>query len=236
MWHIVEKKFPISLNEVFSLTENPISRSSLSDVLCITSKSEIYFVKRFYRAGKKLRAFFGRSRIRGEWENLFYFHSLGIPTPSIIAYGEERNCFQFKRGALITAAVIQAKDLQKIAQETPYFFRDSVWFKVVSAQIAWYLSLLHKKHFIHYDLKWRNILIQENETPQVYFFDCPLGRKRRGVFYRHGIVKDLKNLDTLAKQYLTRTQRLYFYRQYRGITKLSREDKKFLSTHFNWSG
>ena len=51
---------------------------------------------------------------------------------------------------------------------------------------------------------------------------------RWGPVLRYRIIKDLACLDKVAKQQLSRTQRLRFYLQYRGRQRLSAADKRRL--------
>lgn len=53
-------------------------------------------------------------------------------------------------------------------------------------------------------------------------------RYLKKAFLRYRIDKDLACLDKVAKQVLTRTQRLRFYLQYRGVLRLTGADKRQL--------
>ncbi|MNF03998.1 hypothetical protein D3C80_2034180 [compost metagenome] len=61
-----------------------------------------YYVKRYWAAGKGLRRWLGRSRVKAEWQNLKYFTQWGIPTAPVVGWGQERRAGAFHRGALIT--------------------------------------------------------------------------------------------------------------------------------------
>lgn len=210
-----------------------ISRDPISYVKRINVNNTVYYVKIYHRNGKGLRHYFGRGRIRGEWENLLYFARLGIPTPRLIAYGQRCRLGQFKLGALITEEV-PSHDLATLARENRPLFHDRNWLNPILNQCADYTRRLHDHGFVHWDLKWRNILIGTQEPPQVYFFDCPLGRKRYGWLQQRGIIKDLACLDKVAHKVLTRCQRLRFYKLYSCVSRINAEDKEKITQVINF--
>ena len=85
---------------------------------------------------------------------------------------------------------------------------------------------MHDHHFTHNDLKWRNLLV--NPAAELFLIDCPSGSFWWGPALRYRIIKDLACLDKVAKQHLSRTQRLRFYLQYRGRQQLNASDKQRL--------
>ena len=93
---------------------------------------------------------------------------------------------------------------------------------------------LHHNGFIHNDLKWRNILVQDTTEPKVYFIDCPVGRRRFGMLRKRGIIKDLACLDKLACKQLNRTERLRFYKDYTSKRRINPQDKVLIkrAVHF----
>lgn len=94
----------------------------------------------------------------------------------------------------------------------------------ISRQLASYTRTLHGHRFTHNDLKWRNLLV--NDNAELFFIDCPTGSFWWGPLLRYRIIKDLACLDKVAKRVLSRTQRLRFYLQYRGRSRLSNGDKR----------
>ena len=80
------------------------------------------------------------------------------------------------------------------------------------------------KRFAHNDLKWRNLLV--DDQGQLFLIDCPNGDFWRGFWLKYRITKDLACLDKVAKYHLSATQRLRFYLQYRGHQRLNASDKK----------
>lgn len=101
---------------------------------------------------------------------------------------------------------------------------DAAWVDGVSRQLARATRAMHDHHFAHNDLKWRNLLV--NDEGELFLIDCPTGAFWFGPFLRRRITKDLACLDKVAKYQLSRTQRLRFYLQYRGRQRLNVADKR----------
>ncbi|MBT9530795.1 MAG: heptose kinase, partial [Pseudomonas sp.] len=78
-----------SLDAVFALQGERITKDPLSEVIRIERGGVRYYVKRYWGAGKGLRRYLGRPRVKAEWQNLKYFAKWGIATAPIVAYGLE---------------------------------------------------------------------------------------------------------------------------------------------------
>lgn len=215
-----------SLDDVFRLKGEHITGERLSDVIRVEHAGLRYYVKRYYVAGKGLRRFFGKPRIRSEWENLLWFARQGIPTAPIVAYGMEKRHGLFKRGALITREITLTRDLADIARNDDPRLYDRQWVKHVSQQVADAMRHMHAQHFTHNDLKWRNLLV--DDEGRLYLIDCLLGAFWHGELFRHRVLKEFATLDRVARYKLSRSQRLRFYLQYVQKNKLAAEDKTFL--------
>jgi hypothetical protein len=212
------------LERVFALQGKRLTKDPLSEVILIERDGVRYYVKRYWGAGKGLRRYIGRPRVKAEWQNLKHFAKWGVPTASIVAYGLERKQGSFVRGALITRELDHTQDLALLAKCDDPRLRDKDWVAGVSRQLARATRTLHDHHFTHNDLKWRNLLV--NDRAELFFIDCPTGSFWWGPLLRYRIVKDLACLDKVAKYKLSRSQRLRFYLQYRGRECLSASDKK----------
>lgn len=213
-----------SLDSVFAIEGKRLTRDPLSEVVLIERDGVRYYVKRYWDAGKGLRHYIGRPRVKAEWQNLKYFAKWGIATAPIVAYGLERRAGSFVRGALITRELENTADLAALARHDDPRLRDPRWVDVVSRQLARATRTLHDHHFTHNDLKWRNLLVDDRE--QLFLIDCPTGAFWWGPLLRRRITKDLACLDKVAKYTLTRSQRLRFYLQYRGREHLNASDKR----------
>lgn len=212
-----------SLQAVFALQGERLTTDPLSEVIRIERAGVRYYVKRYWGGGKGLRRYIGRPRVKAEWQNLKYFAKWGVATAPIVAFGLERQFGRFVRGALITRELSNTEDLGLLANNDDPRLQDRHWVDTVSLQLARATRTLHEHHFTHNDLKWRNLLV--NDRVELFLIDCPTGTFWWGPLLRYRIIKDLACLDKVAKYKLSRTQRLRFYLQYRGRSRLSTADK-----------
>ncbi len=219
-----EQRAFADLDAVFSLQGERLTRDPLSEVIRVELDGARYYVKRYWGAGKGLRRYLGRPRVKAEWQNLKHFARWGVPTASLAAWGLERRGGAFLRGALITRELPDTQDMAWMARNGDPRLRDRHWVNGVSRQLAVATRILHAHQFAHNDLKWRNLLV--DDRGELFFIDCPGGTFWRGTLLRRRIVKDLACLDKVAKHTLSRTQRLRFYLQYTGGTRLSQGDKQ----------
>lgn len=215
-----------SLDAVFALEGERITYDLMTELIRVERAGVRYYVKRYRHGGKGLRPYLARPRVKAEWQNLKHFAKWGIPTASIVAHGLERKAGAFVRGALITRELEATLDLAALAHAQDARLHDPAWVDGVSRQLARATRLMHDHHFTHNDLKWRNLLV--NQAGELFFIDCPTGSFWWGPLLRYRIVKDLACLDKVAKYQLSRTQRLRFYLQYRGRTRLTPGDKRRL--------
>lgn len=213
-----------SLEKVFALQGERITHDPLSELIRVERQGISYYVKRYRNAGKGLRRYAARPRVKAEWQNLKRFAKWGIPTAEVIAQGLERRVGAFVRGAMITREIPNSRDLADLADQGSPLLQDRAWVKAVSKQIARATRIMHQHHFTHNDLKWRNILV--DQQTKVYLIDCPSGTFWWGPMLRYRIVKDLACLDKVGKYHLSRTQRLRFYLQYVERARLNEQDKK----------
>ena len=218
-----------SIDKVFALEGDYINDDKFSDVIRVEIEGSRYYVKRYTSGGKGLRRYIGRSRIRAEWENMLFFHKLGIPAANVVSYGEEKSWGMMTRGAMITEEVKNTKDLLTMVNENSPLLSDRKWVREVIGQVATITRILHDNHFIHTDLKWRNILVTQEDTPSISLIDCPAGTITHPLFLKRGTVKDLACLDKVARNTLSRTQRLKFYLLYRKRESINTSDKLFLN-------
>lgn len=215
-----------SLEAVFALQGARITKDAISEVIRVERAGVRYYVKRYRSAGKGLRRYLARTRVTSECRNLKRFAKWGVPTPQVVAAGLERSWGAFVRGALITRELVGTQDLADLVSQRDPRLQHAEWVRAVSLQVAELTRCLHDHHFTHNDLKWRNLLV--DEAGKVFLIDCPSGSFWWGPALRYRIIKDLACLDKVAKQQLSRTQRLRFYLQYRGRARLNAADKQRL--------
>ncbi|MDR3214114.1 MAG: heptose kinase [Azoarcus sp.] len=216
-----------SLADVFALSGERISCDPQSNVIRVELGGVRYYVKRYHRAGKNpLRCWLLRPRVQAEWENLLAFASWGIPCAAMVGYGLERHAGVFVRGALITREQTHTVDLAQLAHEHDPRLRTRAWLARIVPQVAHVARTIHAHGFVHNDLKWRNLLVDNTAT--VYLIDCPGGEHWPGPFLRYRIDKDLACLDKIAKYQLSRTWRLRFFHAYTGRARLTAADKNMI--------
>lgn len=212
------------LDRVFALEGEWIAADQMSKVLRVEVNGRRYYVKQYWGAGKGLRRWLGRPRVKAEWQNLRLFAQWGIPTAPVVAWGLERRFGCFARGALITAELAGTEDLAALARNHDPRLQQHDWLDKVSRQLAEATRRMHRHGFAHNDLKWRNLLVDQDGD--LYLIDCPTGSFWWGPLLDYRIIKDLACLDKVAKYHLPRTRRLRFYLQYRGRERLSANDKR----------
>lgn len=202
-----------------------VARNAMSQVLRVRVNGGDYYLKRYIGLGERpLRRMFETPRVQVEWENLQRFSAWGIATAPLVAYGLETRLGRFVRGAFVTAAIPNAIDLKQLAVSDDPRLKSRRWWDGISHQLAQATRTMHAHNFCHNDLKWRNLLV--DDQGRLFFIDCPAGQFWRGPFLRYRIVKDLACLDKLAKYHLSRTQRLRFYLNYARKNRLDDADKR----------
>ena len=227
----VGRVFP-TMDAVFALSGERLSRDPLSEVIRIECEGVRYYVKRYAGNGKNarkqrygLRQWLAPPRVKIERRNLLLFRQWDIPTARLAAYGLERQRGAYRRGALITEEIRNTRDLAQLARQNDARLRNSCWVAEISTQVARITRRMHAEGFVHNDLKWRNLLVTDGDTPTVYVIDCPSGGFWYPPFLNHRIIKDLACLDKLAKHKLSQSQRLRFYLDYVQRERLNRADK-----------
>lgn len=215
-----------SLAAVFALQGERVTHDPISEVIRIRRAGVVFYIKR-YRRAIGWRKYLPRQRIQAEWENLHHFARWGIPTAQVIAYGLSRHAGAFIRGAMITREIPETTDLAWLAHKKSPLLKDAAWVNNLSQQVADFTRIMHQHRFVHNDLKWRNILV--DDAAKAYFIDCPTGGFWWGPFLQYRIIKDLACLDKVGKYNLSRSQRLRFYLHYTQQERLSAADKKRIS-------
>jgi hypothetical protein len=224
-----------SIDSTFRVSGQQVAKSSLSEVIRITAGSRNFFVKHYSGNCESvwirwfgLRGLVEPQCVKKKWQYLTLFEQFGIPTATLVGYGLERHCGSFVRGALITEEIPDTVDLAALARTDDPRLHERSWVKELSNQIAEHVRRLHAAGFVHNDLKWRNLLVNNDGKPKVYWIDCPAGSYWWGVLLRYRIVKDLACLDKLGKRHLSCTQHLHFYPAYRQDNRLAADDKKMI--------
>lgn len=229
-WHIVDSRAPSmfsSLANVMRLRGKLVTQAKTRDLIKIeVPQGPGYYVKRFSHSGKGLRAYMGRSRARAEWENLQYFHCVGLNSPRLVSYGELRKGFHYMAGAYVMREI---SDVMTLAQAVPLpENQDPLWRFRILSMLGKSVGLLHARGFIHRDLYWRNILVSTHGDLKLYFIDCPAGSHLWGPLFNYGRIRDLACLYKDAHPFFSKTELLRFFLAYSGHSHLTLTDKKLL--------
>ncbi len=213
------------LEKVLALKTERVSKDRISHIgHC--SLERLYYIKVYLDGGGLLRQWLGHARFDREYKNILLFNQLGIATPPLIAYGKDVVRFKLNRGVIVTEGLTDCLTLEQLALQNRLYERGVPWLRKVLSQIAEYTRLLHDDGFLHVDLKWRNILISDDEAGKVYFIDCPSGYHPPAWIFEKSLIKDLACLDRDAKLYFRKADQLFLYKSYARTTRLSVSDKK----------
>jgi len=213
--------FP-DLDAVFALCGEWVSGDPQSEVLFVRHQGAGFYVKRYWCHGP--RRWLSTPKVQSEWQNFQHFARWGIACAPLVAFGLQRRCGGFVRGALITAELKGCEDLAKLARNHDPRLKSSAFVERISEQLAAATRRMHAQRFAHNDLKWRNLLV--DNVGNLFFIDCPSGSFWRWPLLEYRIIKDLACLDKLGKYHLRQSQRLRFYLHYSGRTRLNAQDKQ----------
>jgi len=224
-----------SVEKVFLCEGERVVQDKISEVIRFKSSKKTYYIKRYTAAGRKTVGFFRKSRICSEWENLVSLTKIGLPVPKIIAHGEKKRNGRFLAGALITEGVENSVNLAQHLSDNADLISDKKWLYSVIDQVAGYVHDMHAHKFIHRDLNLRNVLVQTQGYPAVFFIDCPVGGFQSGFYLKRSIIRDLAHLDKVARYILSDRDLLRFYKKYKKTDKLTSADKRLISKirHFH---
>ncbi len=153
---------------------------------------------------------------------------LNIACPEMIGFAERRY-FGLLFGCFIaTKAIPNTQTLADYALKTWYFLdttEKNRIYQQISSQLVDYFQKAHQAGLFHYDLKWRNILLQTVDHQfKVIIIDPPRARKSHFLKKWHRI-RDLSALARLSVELLTPYQKLRFLAQYLGENQSKGEAK-----------
>src|SRR5690606_13475261 len=115
------------LDTVSALEGELIARDPLSEVVRVEIEGLRYYVKRYWAAGKGLRRYLGRPRVKAEWQNLKHSEHWGIPVAPLVARGLGRRAGAFVRVAVMTLGVARTMDMAGSATHADLPLADRCW-------------------------------------------------------------------------------------------------------------
>lgn len=216
-----------SLDKAIALKTERVSQDRISYIgHCRLDRQ--YYIKVYLDGGSFLRQWAGYARFDREYENILLFNRLGIATPALVAYGKNMRRGKLTQGAIVTAGLENCLTLEQFAQQKRLYARGVTWLRKVLTQVADFTRRLHQDGFLHVDLKWRNILVTDDDEGQVFFIDCPSGYHPPGWIFQKSVIKDLACFDKGVKRYIRKVDQLFLYKQYANKDRLEHKDKKII--------
>ncbi|MFP3458146.1 lipopolysaccharide kinase InaA family protein, partial [Psychrobacter sp. SIMBA_152] len=88
-----------------------------------------------------------------------------------------------------TRELPNTEDLSALADRRDPKLADRAWVDAISRQLAGYTRTMHDNRFTHNDLKWRNLLV--DDQARLFLIDCPNGDFWHGFWLKYRITKDL---------------------------------------------
>jgi tRNA A-37 threonylcarbamoyl transferase component Bud32 len=183
--------------------------------ITLASGRVIYYKRYDYRTRWKTALRFCLRPSKAAIEKWGYqrYHACGVDVPRTVAYGESRVMGVLRVAFIITEEVPDAVSLDTFVAAGLPGIDTAERAGKMSAFAGRLVDSIHKAHnacLFHYDLKWRNILVQSRDGEYYpVIIDCPrafVSCLRR----RYGITADLSALARLAVSYLTLNQRYHF--------------------------
>ena len=183
--------------------------------ITLASGRVVYYKRYDYRGRWKAAIRFWLRPSKAAVEKWGYrrYHACGVDVPRTVAYGESRVLGLLRVAFIITGEVPNAVSLDTfVAAGLPGIdvAERAGKMSAFAGRLADSIRKAHDACLFHYDLKWRNILVQSRDGEYYpVIIDCPrafVSCLRR----RYGITTDLSALARLAVSYLTLNQRYHF--------------------------
>ena len=184
-------------------------------------------------------AFFGRSKVRREYENLVRLRDWGLDAPQPVSYGEERRARWLVRSYLISEGVPDPTPLHVFIRERLASLagedarrtrRDLI------ERLANYTRRLHEHRFVHHDYFWRNILLAGSDLTHFFLIDAHKGRRWFSWEELRCRAKDLATLQAPAPRFFRRAEMMRFFLLYRDHSRLDAQDKELLRLALRLAG
>lgn len=216
-----------SMDAVLATPMETITHDSISGVSRMV-RHATYYVKVFSGKSEWAKQLLGVSRYDLELKNLGYFAEQGLNTPPVAAIGTEK-LFGFRRsGMLVTVEVPCSTSLEDLIESGRLYDNGVPYVRSLLTQLAQAVKRLHADGFFHRDLKTRNILVQIGvKDCQLFFFDCPSGHHPVSFLRKRGVIRDLAYLERGLRGKLRSADMLFLFKVYRGVEKLTQQDKYF---------
>jgi heptosyltransferase-2 len=158
----------------------------------------------------------------------------GINAPKVISYGEQWGTLFEKRSFIITEKIPDAESLER---KLPSFFTGPATTENLKlrrnfiVQLAAFIKKFHETGYRHRDLYFSHIFYNDNGE----FFLIDLARVFKPIVLRRRFqIKDIAQVYYSAPaNHFSKTDRLRFYMEYTGQSKLTKKDKIFIRKVIN---
>lgn len=183
----------------------------------LDDNESIYF-KRYVYKKPRIKSFLQPSKAQTEAAGLTELKTMNIPTIDVIAYGEERVMGLLKAAFIVTRGIDKLQMMDRyvatVWHRMLYHDKKEVLHRLQSVLVK-QLQTVHQQGFYHWDLKLRNLLLQQPDKPdaRIIWIDCPRSR-RRTANNMSAIAKDFSAMARVGRQALTPGQRFAFLLDY----------------------
>ncbi len=198
-----------------------VSRSSNSSCFRFQlDDGEVVYFKRYVYPPKRWLEFMLRpGKAAVEVWAYAALQQLGIPTLDVVAFGEQRVFGTLVASFIVTREVPYSQDLRRYGSEVWYHLpreeRQRIY-REIAGKLVEQVRTAHAANFFHHDLKWRNILLQEEGSSLTpVWIDAPRA-SRMHLRRRRGAVVDLSGLARIAISLLSKYDRMRFVWKYLG--------------------
>ncbi len=179
------------------------------------------FIKR-YTYPPLLRYVYPRvPRALVELKSYQYWQQHNIPGPQPIAAGAYSPMGIHRSSLIVTREIVAARDLNDLGRDDEFCNNTALLVRVFD-RLADLLVQTHQAHFYHYDLHFRNVMVQgvgeDPQAPKVYWIDAPRGKCQPPLIFRRYLqIKDLACIyrGCFEQEWLELWRQLagrYFYR------------------------
>jgi tRNA A-37 threonylcarbamoyl transferase component Bud32 len=176
----------------------------------------VYFKRYVYRK-IRFKHWLQPSKAAVEATGFHELEQLGIPTLKTIAYGERRRFGLLQAAFIATEGVHNTIELGKFLAHQWINMAQTeknATLRNLQAILVRQLQVAHGAGFFHWDLKLRNILLQDYpQQPRLIWIDCPRSRHRAANNYQ-GMVTDLTAMARVGCRVLTRGRQMRFLLDY----------------------
>jgi len=194
------------------------------------SNGEVIYFKRYVYNKPRIQFWMMPSKAAIEIFSYDFMSRRGMEVPEVVAYGEQRFRGTLFAAFIVTKEIPNTINLVQLARDQWFDMSEpekNATYTQVAKRLCEQTRHMHTEGFFHRDLKWKNILLREDENGwHPIWIDSPRGAHVR--FRKHrSIIIDLGRLGRLGRHYLSAKQQLRWLHGYMG-TNASKQDVKKL--------